>query len=193
MTQQRRPIFREHALQQYIQRQENDVLPQIVSPPVFLFFWLLVVLVIVAGVLAWMERVPTYVSGTGVAVSGDYRVNAQQNAFEALIFVPASERQQIRSGLTSLVRINASGETINTSVASLDTHIYSPDAAQRRYALSCNVAQNLTEPTLAVRMHVLIPAQVHIQNGTSVHAQVQVGMQRVLSLFPVFDGFMGGS
>lgn len=193
MTQRRRPIFREHALQQYIQRQENDVLPQIVSPPIFLFCWLLVILVIVAGVLAWMERVPTYVSGTGVAVSDDHRVNAQQNAFEALIFVPASERQQIRSGLASVVRISGSGGTINTRVDSLDTHIYSPDAAQRHYALSCSVAQNLTEPALAVRMHVLIPAQVHVQSGTSVHAQVQVGMQRVLSLFPVFDGFRGDS
>jgi hypothetical protein len=193
MSQQRRQIFREHALQQYMQRQEEDVLPQFVSPPVFLFCWLLFVLVLLAGWIAWMTRVPTYVNGTGVVATSDRRVDAQQNECDALVFVPVSESQRLHNGLHGTVEISSSGQYVDSQVSSVETQIYSPDAAQNHYKLSCSVAQSLSEPIIVLHLRVRLPANEHVQSGTVLQAHVQVGTQRILSLFPVVDELLGAS
>ena len=193
MAQQDRTIFREHALEHYLQQQENDVLPQFVSPPIFLFFWLLVGLILVAGLLAWSQQVPVYVSGSGVALSDPYWINDRQQGQDVLLFIPADEHARFRPGMKSVVQLNSGGDTVNARVTSIDDHVYSPEAAQHRYDLSCNVAQNLSGPTMAVHMRVLVPAHSSLEHGSSLQAQVQVGMQRVLSLFPLFDSFKGDS
>jgi hypothetical protein len=44
-----RSIFRSEARQHYIQTQEQVVLPRLASPRVFVFFWILAMLLTVAG------------------------------------------------------------------------------------------------------------------------------------------------
>lgn len=193
MSQPRRQIFREHALQQYMQRQEEDVLPQFVSPPVFLFCWLLFVLVLLAGWIAWMTRVPTYVNGTGVVAASDRRVNAQQNEFDALVFIPVSESQRLHNGLHGAVEVGSSGQYVASQVSSIETQTYSPDAVQNRYKLSCSVAQSVAEPVIVLHMRVRLPVNEHVQSGTALQARVQVGTQRILALFPVVDELLGAS
>ena len=61
-----RSLFRERALAQYQQRQQRAMLPQLVSPPVFLCSWILLSLLVLAAGLAWWARVPIFVSGSGV-------------------------------------------------------------------------------------------------------------------------------
>jgi hypothetical protein len=192
MTQQKRPLFRDHALQHYIQKREIDVLPQIVSPPIFLFIWLVLALLLLAGLLAWLSRVPTYAYGNGVVSTSDQRIDVQHNRFDALVFVPATESGQWHQGLASTVQIGSSGQSFNSIVMQKDPVVYSPQQAQSHYNLSCNVAQALTGPTVALHMRVMVPAGAHVQSGTSLHAQAQVGSQRVLTLFPVFDQLLKG-
>ncbi|BCL78351.1 hypothetical protein ccbrp13_08160 [Ktedonobacteria bacterium brp13] len=193
MTQKRRPIFREHALRRYMEQQENDVLPQFVSPPVFRLCWLLFVLVIIAGVLAWMERIPVYVNGSGVVFTNDHRVDAKRNEFDTLVFVPANAMFSMRNGLHGTIQVGGSGQPIDTQVSGLDPQVYSPNAVQAQYDLSCNVAQGIGGPTVVVRTQSFIPANEHVQSGTSVQGHVQIGTQRILSLFPIFDKLMGDS
>ena len=40
MPQEQRPLFREHALQHYLQKREKDILPHFVSPPIFVCAWI---------------------------------------------------------------------------------------------------------------------------------------------------------
>ncbi len=57
----KRTIFRSKALQHYAASRQKDVLPRLVSPPVFVFFWILLGLLLVAGITAWLAQVPTYI------------------------------------------------------------------------------------------------------------------------------------
>src|SRR2546429_6578337 len=91
MKNQKRPLFRESAMKQYIQRREKDVLPQIVSPPVFAVTWLLVALLLIAGALAWSAEVPTTISSSGV-ISKTAAANDQA---QPVLFVPQPSGSKI--------------------------------------------------------------------------------------------------
>jgi hypothetical protein len=55
MSQSQRPLFREHAMQHYLQKREKDILPHFVSPPVFVCAWILLSLAVAVGLLvAWV-------------------------------------------------------------------------------------------------------------------------------------------
>lgn len=56
MVSSKRPIFREQAVQQYLQRRQPDVLPRFISPLLFLICWLVLALLMVALILL----VPTF-------------------------------------------------------------------------------------------------------------------------------------
>ncbi|HEU5381019.1 MAG TPA: hypothetical protein VFV38_36815 [Ktedonobacteraceae bacterium] len=51
MVSSKRPIFREQAVQQYLQRRQPDVLPRFISPLLFLSCWVLLVLLVIALIL----------------------------------------------------------------------------------------------------------------------------------------------
>ena len=46
-----RPIFRERAMKQYIQRRQKDVIPRLIAPPLFLLLWVLLGLLLIALLL----------------------------------------------------------------------------------------------------------------------------------------------
>lgn len=189
----RRPLFREHALQQYMQRRENDILPQIVSPPVFLFAWVLLVLVIGSGVVAWLERVPIYVDGPGVVVANEYSIHVSQNTVNALVFVPVRSSDAVRVGVHALTRFDSSGQYFESTVIRLEPMVLSPRAIQVQYGLACSAGQEIHEPSVAVHMQVFIPAGAHIYDGMPLQARIHTGSQRVLGLIPVLSGWIGGS
>ncbi|GCE30846.1 hypothetical protein KDA_63300 [Dictyobacter alpinus] len=188
----RRPLFREHALQQYMQRRENDILPRIVSPPVFLFSWLLFALVIGSGVVAWLTRVPIYVNSAGVAVSNEYSINARQSEVNVLVFVPVNTSNAVRSGAHGITQFASSSQSFEGTITHLDSIVLSPGTIQRQYQLSCSTAQQIRVPSVAVSMYVVIPAGMHIYSGMPLQTRIQTGTQRVLALIPILGGWIGG-
>ncbi|MBV9616935.1 MAG: hypothetical protein JO031_15890, partial [Ktedonobacteraceae bacterium] len=62
----RRQIFRESAIQHYIQNREKDVLLRILPLPMAVFLWVLLSIFLMAGLFAWNERIPTYTNGAGI-------------------------------------------------------------------------------------------------------------------------------
>lgn len=194
MTQQKkRPIFREHALQHYMQRREDDVLPRIVSPPVFLFVWLVFVLVLGGGIAAWLEHIPIYTNGTGIVEGSAHKINAQQSEVDALVFVPVYSSNHVRAGIRGLIQFGPGGGYFDSQVTGLEPLVLSPDAIQTHYQLSCSAAQTITQPSVAVHMKAIVPANAQIFNGTLLQARIQTGTQRVLALLPGFDRLLGGS
>jgi hypothetical protein len=57
------PIFRQNAVKHYMQSREKDTLPRFISLPIALFLWALLGLLLVVGLLAWYEQIPTYATG----------------------------------------------------------------------------------------------------------------------------------
>src|SRR5262245_44841715 len=63
-----RQIFREQALQHYIQKNEKSVLPRTISPLVLTCCWVVLALSILASVFIWSIPVPNYVNTLGILV-----------------------------------------------------------------------------------------------------------------------------
>ena len=55
MGETQRSIFRARAMQHYLHRQERDILPRLVSPPLFLFLWIVLVLLSIVMILLLPE------------------------------------------------------------------------------------------------------------------------------------------
>src|SRR5690349_1091199 len=109
----RRQIFRESALQEYVQRQERDVLPNIVSPPVFACSWFLLALVLMSGYLAWLARLPTYVSASGIVKT---ITSNKVSTAQALVFFPTTDAAELRTGLPITLQLGSSGPSISSTV-----------------------------------------------------------------------------
>src|SRR5437763_16181732 len=88
-----RAIFRERAVQHHLHRYEKHVLPGFVSPPVFLFLWIIIGLSTVLCLLSWNTRIPVYISGTGMIVK-----SAQPEHTIALLLIPSEQLHSIHRG-----------------------------------------------------------------------------------------------
>jgi hypothetical protein len=187
----RRTIFRNKALQYYAQSQERDVLPRFVAPPIFVFLWILLGLLLAATVAAWLGQVPTYVAGSGIVLNQESKTQQGSSEAVAVVFLPAPLNLHLSVGLPVQVQIGSTGTQVFGTINTVEPGVLSPDAARTRYALSGNLEMVITQPSLAVTVGLgtVISAQTYA--GSIVSAQVQVGTQRVLSLLPIVGQWIG--
>ncbi|GAC1378147.1 MAG: hypothetical protein NVS2B12_38070 [Ktedonobacteraceae bacterium] len=179
MAKSRRPIFRESALKQYLQKREQDILPQTVSPPFFTYAWIVLILLVVAGALAWSAEVPTFMAASGVITAQGAQPNG--NATQALIFFPAANAPKLQPGETIQLQVG-SDVTLHTSkITSVEPGVISPTDARRRFSLDNGAAQVITEPSIVAiaSLDQGFPARTFA--GTTIRAQVQIGTHSVLS------------
>jgi len=186
-TSKQRTIFRNKALQYYAQSREKNVLPRVVAPPVFLFMWILLGLLLIAMLLAWESQVPTYAAGSGVVlnqgIKGDEAV--------AVVFLPATLSLRVRTGLPIQVQIGSTGPRLTSTIATIEPGVLSPSQARQRYALNGDLALVITQPSIAVTVELGPDVSTQMYAGSVVGAQVQVGTRRVLSLLPGIGQLMG--
>jgi hypothetical protein len=182
MTKAVRSIFRDEAIKNYIERREKAVLPQLVAPPVFLFLWILLGLLLTAGLFAWLAQVPIYVEGDGIILEQQPPSASGPREAVALIFLPAASAPTLRVGLPVQLQLGSTGPALTSKIEQVEPGLLSPSAVRTRYALASSVLQTITEPVVvvSVRLGPTIPAQLYA--GSVVSAQVQVGSRRVLSL-----------
>jgi hypothetical protein len=191
MSLEKRPLFREQAMQQYMQRREKDILPRLVRPPTFLFCWFFFALLVCAGLIAWEEKIPVFVNGTGVVSAESHQAASGNSEIGTTVFLPASSSQQIHHGSSGLIQFGNTGQSFSGRVLRIEPGVLSPTQAQSRYQLSCNATRTFTEPMIAVDMSLKLPSSLHIAPGTTVQAQMQTGSRRILSLLPGVDGLIG--
>jgi hypothetical protein len=185
----KRNIFRGKALQHYAASREKEVLPRLISPPVFVFLWLLLALLLVASIAAWLTRVPTYIVTTGVVL--DQGIIQGQQA-TVIVFVPIRHVSQVHVGQSILLQIGATGSQLHGKVERVMPGILSPNEARRRYGLDNATSPTITGPSMVLTIS-LGPAFPALQYaGSPVSAQLQTGSQRVLSLLPGLGQWIGG-
>jgi hypothetical protein len=185
-------IFRDKALQQYIQGKNKTILPRFASPPVFIFLWMLLGLLIIASVAAWLGQIPTFVAGSGIILNAESNAQQDGNAADAVIFVPAISSLKLQIGLPVQVQIGSTGPQLLSTIATVEPGVISPGDARKHYDLTGGLTSVITQPSFVVtiRLGPTIPVQLYA--GSTVYAQVQVGTRRVLSLLPGFDSLNGG-
>ena len=190
----KRTIFRNKALHYYVQSREKDVLPRFVAPPVFIFLWVLLGLLLVATLLAWLGRVPTYVTGSGVILNSQGSAQQAGNGeATAIIFLPAtsSSSLKVRAGMAILLQVGTAGPALHGKIATVEPEVMSPSEARTKYSLNGSLALAITQPSIAVSVKLGpgLPAQKY--TGSIVGAQVQVGSRSVLSLLPIIGQLIG--
>jgi len=190
MSQAQRPLFREHALKHYLQKREKDILPRLVSPPTFICGWFLLCLVVAVGVVAWLEKVPIFVNGSGIVLAQE-QGNVSGDGGMVRIFLPASQARSIHVGETSLLQVGRTGPSFTTRIVHVEPGLLSPDDVHKRYGFNYYGMPVITEPSVAVDVKVKPSVLSRLYAGSPVSAQVQIGTQRVLSLLPGFDSLIG--
>jgi hypothetical protein len=188
----KRTIFRHKALQQYEQSRNKTVLPRYVSPPVFVFLWILLGLLAIAGMAAWLGHVPTYVAGSGVVLDPGSTTQQRGNEAVAIIFVPATPSLALRPGLPVQVQIGSTGPQVASTIMTVEPGIVSPSEARDRYALGGVAPAVITQPSVVVTARLGSSIQAQVYAGSIVSAQVQVGTRSILSLLPGLGSLFGG-
>lgn len=192
MAHDRRSLFRESALKQYMQRREKDVFPRLVSPPVFLCAWLLFSLLLLAGLIAWWAEIPTFVTGSGIVLTPEQTHRFSHASTPILIFLPQAYASQIHVGLTVRTQVDADGPEILSKIERVEPGIISPAAARQRYGLDHTEEQIIVQPSVVILAKPAKDLTSPVYAGSLVHAQIQVGSRRVLSLFPGLDRWIRG-
>jgi hypothetical protein len=190
MSQAQRPLFREHALKHYLQRREKDILPRLVSPPIFICGWFLLCLVVAVGMVAWLEKVPVFVNGSGIVLAQRHG-NVSSRGGMVRIFLPAREASLVHVGEASLLQVGMTGPSFTSAIVRVESGLFSPDDLHKRYGFNYDGMPAVTEPSIAVDVRVDPSVPARLYAGSPVSAQIQIGTRRVVSLLPGFDGLIG--
>ena len=189
----RRQIFRQQALNQYVQRREKDILPRSVAPPVFLFLWILLGLLLTTIILAWQTHVPTSIQAAGVLTQNGHITPQSNGEILAMLFVPMTTSMELQTGQTVRLQLLATGEQVTATIRSIALDVITPDDARQRYGLTGDLVFSITQPSVVVMASLPTPLPADVSAGRSVSAQVQVGSRSVLSLLPdLLRGIVGG-
>jgi len=177
-----RQIFREHALQHYIRKNEESVLPRTISPLVFTACWIALVLTTLVGFFVWSIPVPNYLNTPGIPTSEDFSANTTQTT-TILAFFPASAQNYIEIGQA----VQVGGSTLKTPltghITRVDTQHLNAIELSKRYTLSPTQVQSL--PAYEAFVGTITTSQtIPLQNDTSnrVVVRYQQGTRQALSL-----------
>lgn len=177
-------IFRSKALRQYMQGRNKAILPRYAFPPVFVFLWILLGLLIVAVIAAWLGQVPTYASGSGIILNPGNPLQQEGDGAVAVIFIPATPSLKLKTGLPIQVQIGSTGPQFVRTIATVEPGVMSPSEARQRYALGGAITAIISQPSLVVTVKLGPAIPAYLYAGSTVRAQLQVGSRSVLSLLP---------
>lgn len=175
------PFFREKAMREYLQRQEKDILPRFLSPYTTILFYLLVVLLVFIGLLAWWGETPFFISGAGIVRADGSAAAAQSQKMVIVLFLPAKYASQVHLGAEAQISIEPAGQQFTSTIARVEAKSISPQDARQRYKLTDAAAQAVPQSSVTA---ILLPIPLHsphVEAGDLVSAQVHIGEQRILS------------
>lgn len=183
------PIFRNNAVKHYMQSRDKDTLPRFISLPIALFLWALLGLLLVVGLLAWYEQIPTYAVGKGVVLGSQYAPGSTQQEAVAVAFFPLGQTSSLHVGQAVSVQFDPSARPIKGMLLAIDQSV-SPYAALHRYGLDSNDASLITQPStvVIVRLENISPS---LYVGSTLTVNVIVGSRRVISLLPGIGSLFG--
>lgn len=135
----RRRFFRQEALEHYARSRERDILPRAVAPPVFLFFWMLLGLLLAATLLAWQIQVPTYAAASGFIAQDGQPGIWPADGISAMLFVPTNSSPTLRVGQPITLRVALTGQTLAGTITTVRPGVITPGEARQRYRLTSDL------------------------------------------------------
>ena len=178
-------VFRSKTLQKYMQNREKSVLPRIVAPPIFAFSWIVLTLLIAAGIAVWLGEIPSYITGSGI-ILGTNSTAHQIDGANAALLLPASDSSYIRPGLPVQLQIGQAGPQLHRTINSVSQNLLSPAEVRQQYGFE------VADPSLVVTVALGPTISEQLYSGSPIQAQVQIGSQSLLTLFPVVNSLLKG-
>lgn len=178
-------IFREDAYKRYLQRQEQGVILRLVAPPTWIFAWLLLLLFLGAALLAWIVRVPTFMTGQGILIEQEAS-GEEGHHVVAVLFLTPNQQVYMRPGQPVELRVGPTATLLHGVVDHVDTHVESPLVIRARFNLQGENSQLVTGPSTTVRVRIEATDTINLYVGSAFSARIQVGSRSVLSLLPGF-------
>jgi hypothetical protein len=128
-----RSIFRSRALRSYLQERERDVLPHVVTPLLFAWFWLLLLLISLLGLLILTIQLPISTTAQGSLLPAALTTHTLE---QAIFFLPSDITPDLHSGDTIQIR-DTTGmpqfKTFTAKIVKLEPGILNPDTIQKKY------------------------------------------------------------
>lgn len=177
----RRQIFRQHAIEQYVQSSAKDTLPKTISPFTFTIGWILLLLIFLIGLFVWSIPIPYYAYAPGIVLSQQLLEHPTHGA-QVLVFFPANARHRLHRGQEVLVRMDVDGVQITGHLEHITSQALTPAEIGDRYGLSADQLQALPPAIVigTVRLHWRRLLKRYI--GSSVRVQYREGTRHILSL-----------
>jgi hypothetical protein len=177
-----RQIFREHALQHYIQKNEKSVLPRTISPFAFIYCWIVLALTILVSFFIWSIPVPNCVDTLGMPILQGSSTSTTQTT-SILAFFPLSAQAYIRSGQTVQVTSPMLESPLIGRLTDVDTEHLNVTELSKRYALIPALVHFLPKSEVFVGT-VTTSQAIPLQSDTSsrVIIRYQQGTKQALSL-----------
>lgn len=161
-------------------------MPRLVSRPVMACFWLLLAVLIIAALLAWSVRVPSYTTASGVIRGQDH----PSDKTVVVLFVPPEPSRPVRAGQVVHVQAAFSQQHATGVVVRLKPALVGPNEARQRYGAPIDSAL-IAAPSTAVVVRLDEWLYRKHDVGSRVRARVETGSRRVLSLFPGLSAIFG--
>jgi hypothetical protein len=137
---------------------------------------------IAAGIITGCGQVPVYITGSGI-IAEPSTLRQQGTGATAIILFPISNAAHLQVGLPIQVQVGPAGTglVVNARVATVSHDPLSPESIRLQYGLV------VTGPAIVVTATLGPALAGNLYAGSPVQAQLQIGAQSLLALFPVIN------
>jgi hypothetical protein len=168
------PIFRSEIVQKYMQNREKSVILCIVAPSTFLLYWIILSLLIAAGIAVWSVQVPAYLGGSGIVLNA---TDHPRDGATAAILISPRNVSRLRTGLPVRIQIGHDGPVLERTIGTINQQPLSPAQLYQIYGLETS------EPSFIATVELGPTLTEHLYAGSLVQAQIQTGTQSLLPFF----------
>jgi hypothetical protein len=188
-----RSIFRQRAIDRYMQRRELHVILRLVSPRMFLFLWTLLFLTVGTGCFVWTIQQPILVQGKGIVAQPKATKGTHAPGIVVLLLFTPDKQANLKVGQPVSISIAAAHITFNSTIQTIETGVMSPAAISTQLnlqSLQPALTQTLSGPAIVATAPVEPMALARSYLGSQCQVQVQVGAQSVLSQLPGYSSIL---
>ncbi len=183
MATQDRSIFRRRAIEKHAQRRELQVMLRLVSPPMFTFLWVLLLLTVSAGVLTSFIQEPVVIEGKGIVVQRKAANAKSAPDIVVLLLLPTDKQNSLKVWQPVTISIASTNITFTSTVEKVEG-VMSPNEISTGANLSVPLAQTVAGPSTVATAHVEPMSLAKTYLGSQCQAQVQIGSESALTLLP---------
>jgi hypothetical protein len=184
-----RSIFRQRAIDKYMQRGEGNALLRLVSPRLFFSLWLLLLLAVGAGVLVWSVQEPIMLSGKGLVVQPKATAGQPTPGIVVLLLFSPAQEAKLKIKQPVIISIQNANITFNSSIQTIETGVMSPSEISTQLNAQLSLAQTISGsgPSVVAIAPVEPMSVAKTYLGSMADVQVQIGSQSALSLLPGYS------